>query len=40
MQKVKTWIDGVPFEKKAKSYWTTLKNRLKKEESELVTNCD
>lgn len=26
--------------KKAKSYWTTLKNRLKNEGSELVTNCD
>jgi len=26
--------------KKAKSYWTTLKNRLKKEWSQLVTNCD
>ncbi|MBC8214362.1 MAG: hypothetical protein H8E71_06970 [Candidatus Marinimicrobia bacterium] len=26
--------------KKAKSYWTTLKNRLKKEGSEVVTNCD
>ena len=26
--------------KKAKSYWTTLKSRLKKEGSELVTNCD
>jgi DNA-damage-inducible protein D len=25
---------------KAKSYWTTLKNRLKKEGSEVVTNCD
>jgi len=26
--------------KRAKSYWTTLKNRLKNEGSELVTNCD
>ena len=26
--------------KKAKSYWTTLKNRLKTEGSEVVTNCD
>ncbi|MCD6379169.1 Bro-N domain-containing protein [bacterium] len=26
--------------KKAKTYWTTLKNRLKKEGSEVVTNCD
>ncbi|MDQ7022161.1 MAG: Bro-N domain-containing protein [Candidatus Gracilibacteria bacterium] len=26
--------------KKAKSYWTTLKNRLKKEGSQVVTDCD
>ena len=26
--------------KKAKSYWATLKNRLKKEGSQSVTNCD
>jgi len=26
--------------KKAQSYWTTLKNRLKKERSEIVTKCD
>lgn len=26
--------------KKSKTYWTTLKNRLKNEESEVVTNCD
>ena len=26
--------------KKAKSYWTTLKSRLKKEQSQVVTNCD
>src|SRR3989339_2224773 len=29
-----------PNFKKAKSYWTTLKSRLKKEGSELVTKCD
>ncbi|EKD66840.1 MAG: hypothetical protein ACD_49C00008G0004 [uncultured bacterium (gcode 4)] len=26
--------------KKSQSYWTTLKNRLKKEWSQMVTNCD
>jgi len=26
--------------KKAQSYWTTLKNRLKEEGSEVVTRCD
>lgn len=26
--------------KKAKSYWSTLKGRLIKEESEVITNCD
>jgi len=26
--------------KKAKSYWSTLKERLNKENSQLVTNCD
>lgn len=26
--------------KKAKTYWTTLKNRLKNEGSEVVTSCD
>ena len=32
-------IDQKDF-KKAKSYWTTLKSRLKEEGSEVVTNCD
>ncbi len=26
--------------RRAKSYWTTLKSRLKQEGSEVVTNCD
>jgi len=33
-------LTGQTNHKKAKSYWTTLKNRLKNEGSEVVTNCD
>lgn len=36
---VATLIEQEDF-KKAKSYWTTLKNRLKDEGSEVVINCD
>ena len=32
-------LDQVDYNK-AKSYWTTLKNRLKQEGSEVVTKCD
>jgi len=49
-KKTETWYFSVvdivaalieQFEhKKAKSYWTTLKNRLKEEGSEVVTKCD
>jgi hypothetical protein len=49
-EKTETWYFSIvdiiailtdqPDQKKAKSYWTTLKNRLKNEESEVVTKCD
>lgn len=49
-EKTETWYFSVidiiaaltdqPDFKKAKSYWATLKNRLKNEGSEVVTNCD
>jgi hypothetical protein len=49
-EKTETWFFSVvdiiavlteqPEHKKAQSYWTTLKNRLKEEGSEVVTKCD
>lgn len=33
-------LTGQPNHKRAQSYWTTLKNRLKQEGSEVVTKCD
>ncbi len=49
-EKTETWFFSVvdiiaaliqqPDHKRAQSYWTTLKNRLKEEGSEVVTKCD
>ena len=49
-EKTETWFFSVvdiirvltqqPDHRKAQSYWTTLKNRLKAEGSEVVTKCD
>ena len=49
-EKTETWyfsivdiiaaLTGQYEHKKAQSYWTTLKNRLKEEGSEVVTKCD
>ncbi|MBU1783419.1 hypothetical protein KKA77_02420 [Patescibacteria group bacterium] len=33
-------LTNQPEHKKVQSYWTTLKNRLKEEGSEVVTKCD
>lgn len=33
-------LTSQPEHKKAQSYWTTLKNRLKEEGSEVITKCD
>jgi len=48
--KTKTWYFSIvdiikvlnqqPDHRRAQSYWTTLKNRLKDEGSEVITNCD
>lgn len=49
-EKIEIWFFSVvdiiavlieqPDHKRAQSYWTTLKNRLKEEGSEVVTKCD
>ncbi len=33
-------LTGQPDHRRSQSYWTTLKNRLKNEGSEVVTKCD